>query len=292
MESDEEKIQELIVMYELVINNMKTTAHQFLQEFKEIWDKSGNNLSSIVPGPNNLMTYLIHCSHVMEISSLLFFIENEQAEKDNIKTFLIDLINKEPGCARIPSDFYGISLVLPILVLNSTGNRDIALKLIRDATIWLCDRYQKGIGLADISADPNEETEILCGYAFDFIKVHKRTGSFVAAIISDLAAFLSDGVLYSNIINDIKASNIFPQYWQVPDNQSLFTQDGEDIIQYPNIEYIDDLLPFDGFSFAEHIKHEVRSFSITEKTGPLGLFMLMLLLRDRYFPTIWPSVTK
>ena len=91
---------------------------------------------------------------------------------------------------------------------------------------------------------------------------------------------------------DIKAANIVPQYWQVPDTTSLFTLDSQDIINYPKIDYSDVHLPFEDLSFADHIKHESRSFSITNHTGPLGPLLIMLLLRDRYFPTLWPLLTN
>ena len=89
-----------------------------------------------------------------------------------------------------------------------------------------------------------------------------------------------------------QAAKIAPQYWQVPDTTSLFILDGEDIITYPNIDYSDDYLPFESFTFADHMKHESRSFAITELTGPFGPFLMMLLLRDRYFPTLWPQLTN
>lgn len=176
--------------------------------------------------------------------------------------------------------------------LCSSGHRDIAVKLLHNATVWLCDRYQDGFGLADISAEPYEEIATLFGYQFDFIRIQPRKGSFAASVICDLAAYVADMELYANIVNDIKTVNIVPQYWQVPDTASLFILDGEDIINYPKIDYSDVHLPFEDLSFADHIKHESRSFSITNHTGPLGPLLMMLLLRDRYFPTLWPLLTS
>lgn len=290
--NDANNVQQLLELYQQAVVNLKLAMYQYIDEFKIVWEKANNDLSRITPGPNNIMTYLIHCSRIMEISGLLYFIENKQEERKKTVSFLVDFISKEPGCAHIPSDFYAISLVLPVLLLCSDDNRSVARQLLQRATVWLCDRYQKGIGLADLSANQFEETAILCCYPFDFIKVQQRRGSFASSIICDLAAFTSDSELYSNIINDIKASNIFPQYWQVPDNLSLFTIGGRDIIQYPNIEYSEVYLSFDSFSFAEHISHEPRLFALTNRTGIIGLYFLMPLLRDRYFPTMWSLITN
>ena len=292
MADNEEDINQLLEVYVQAIASLQEASSQYLADAKSLWDNAGNNLSSVIPGSNSMMAYLIHCARIMEVAGCLYFIEHEQAERDKIISFLVSFLSQEPGCANIPSDYYAISLVLPILSLCSTGHRDIGVQLLHHATVWLCDRYQDGFGLADISADPYEEIVTLFGYPFDFIRIQPRRGSFAASVICDLAAYVADTELYANIVNDIKAANIVPQYWQVPDTTSLFILDGEDIINYPKIDYSDVHLPFEDFSFADHIKHESRSFSITKHTGPLGPSLMMLLLRDRYFPTLWPLLTN
>jgi hypothetical protein len=64
------------------------------------------------------------------------------------------------------------------------------------------------------------------------------------------------------------------------------------VIGYPYVEYKDNLEDFASYDFAEHMVHEPRSFRIGELAGPLSLISLMLLLRDRYFPTIWPLLIE
>lgn len=290
--NNQEEVEQLREIYALQLANLKVILMQYLAEFKTLWDESGNNLCSIVPGPNSIIMYSIHCARLMEVAGILYFFEIEQAARDTVISFLIDFISQEPGCAHIPSDYYAISLVLPVLSLGASGHPDIAEGLLQRSAVWLCDRYQSGFGLADISAEPDDETAILFGYPFDFIKVRPRRGSFAASVICDLAVFGANAKLYADIVNDVKAVKIIPQYWQIPDTKSLFVLDGEDIVNYPNVDYVDDYIPFESFAFAEHIKHEPRSFSIIEHTKPIGLSLMMLLLRDRYFPTIWPLLTK
>ena len=292
MVDNQENVNQLLEIYRHAISSLKETSSEYLADAKSLWDNADNNLSSVISGSNNIMTYVIHCARIFEVAGCLYFLEDEQTERDKIIAFLVSFISQEPGCANIPSDYYAISLALPVLSLCSSGHHDIAVKLLHDATVWLCDRYQDGFGLADISAEPYEEIATLFGYPFDFIRIQPRKGSFAASIICDLATYVADTELYANIVNDIKAVNIVPQYWQVPDTASLFILDGEDIINYPKIDYSDVHLPFENFAFADHIKHESRSFSITNHTGPIGPLLMMLLLRDRYFPTLWPLLTS
>jgi len=290
--NSQDDINQLRELYSQAISNLKIILEEYLADAKSLWDNANNNLSSIISSSNSIIMYLIHCARIMQVAGCLYFLELEQSDRDEIISFLTSFLSKEPGCASIPSDNYAISLVLPVLSLCSSGHRNIAEQLLHDSTVWLCDRYQDGFGLADISAGPYEEIVTLFGHPFDFIRVQPRRGSLAASVICDLAAFVAEAELYANIVNDIKAAKIAPQYWQVPDTTSLFILDGEDIISYPNINYSDDYLPFESFTFADHIKHESRSFTITDLTGPFGPLLMMLLLRDRYFPTLWPQLTN
>ncbi len=292
MANNHDEVEQLHEVYSLAISNLKEILKQYLTEFKALWDKSGNNLCSIIPGSNNIIMYSIHCARIMEVVGILYFLEVEQLKKDTVISFLVSFISQEPGCAHIPSDYYAVSLVLPVLSLCSSSHHDIAEGLLQRSTVWLCDRYQDGFGLADISAEPYEEIATLFGYPFDFIRIRPRKSSFTASVICDLASFVANAELYVNIVNDIRAVKIFPQYWQVPNTTSLYILEGEDIITYPNTDYSDDYLPFESFTFANHIKSEPRSFTITDIIGPLGLLLMMLLLRDRYFPTLWPFLTS
>jgi hypothetical protein len=290
--NNQDEVDQLREVYSQAIYNLKEVLKEYLADAKSLWDRAGNNLSSTISGLNNIIMYSIHCARIMEVAGCLYFLEAEQSERDTIISFLASFISQEPGCANIPSDYYAISLVLPVLSLCSSGHRDIAEQLLHRSTVWLCDRYQDGFGLADISAEPYDEIATLFGYPFDFIRVQPRKGSFAASVICDLAAFVAEAELYANIINDIKATKIVPQYWQVPDTTSLFSLDGQDIVSYPKIEYSDVHLPFETCSFADHIRNEPRSFGIIDHTGPFSPLLIMLLLRDRYFPTLWPLFTS
>ncbi|GAG55344.1 unnamed protein product, partial [marine sediment metagenome] len=226
--NNQEEVGQLHDVYSQAISNLKGVLKEYLADAKSLWDKAEKNLSSITPGSNNIIIYSIHCARIMEVAGILYFLEVEQSERDTIIAFLVSFISQEPGCAHIPSDYYAVSLVLPVLSLCSSGHRNIAEELLQRSTVWLCDRYQYGFGLADISAEPYAEIVTLFGYPFDFIRVQPRKSSFAASVICDLAAFVAEAELYANIVNDIKAVKIFPQYWQVPDTTSLFILDGED----------------------------------------------------------------
>ncbi|MBK9940519.1 MAG: hypothetical protein IPP13_02710 [Kouleothrix sp.] len=170
--------------------------------------------------------------------------------------------------------------------------KDEAKNFIHSSVVWLCDKYDQGCGLASLEADEYQETLTLLGCQFDFPSVQQSGTSFLASAICDLAAFIDDSDFYANVVNDIKASRIYPIYWQAPDTKGLLHIESEGVIAYPNIQYNDLLSQFSSFEFAEHIAHEPRSFHIAQKMGVICLMFVTLLLRDRYFPTIWPIIIQ
>ena len=260
----------------------------YILEMKQMWLDAGRDLVKAVSGPAGMITYLVHCARILELAGCLYFLEDETPKRQEVFSFLQEFLSREPGCAHIPSDRYAISLVLPVIALCLSGQSEDARKLIHSAVLWLCDRYEQGDGLASLADDSYSEIETLLGYPFDSIPRRSFRDSYLATVLSDLAAYLEDKQFFSDVVNDIKATVIFPGYWQAPDSEDLCRVDGASVITYPNIQYVDTLTSFQAFDFAEHIVHEPRTFRATQWLEPFSLMLIMLLLRDRHFPTVWP----
>jgi hypothetical protein len=259
----------------------------YVSGVQRAWNKSGRDMASLVPGIAVFIGYLVHLARILEMAGLLYFLEDAPTARQDLAIFIRQIIDGERGCGRIPSDQYGVSLVLPVLALIRAGMTDTAQKLLRRSAIWLCDRYSLGAGLASLGADAKGECAVLLGYPFDFVPVEAIIGSFTATAICDLCAFLEDHELYSDVVNDIKATGIAHAYWQAKDTIGLFDLEGEDVITYPNIEYADEFDTFESMSFAEHLRYEPRSFRVADITDAASLMGIALLLRDRYFPSLW-----
>lgn len=286
-----DQVKQSLQIYEQVMTKLLLACRTYVSEVQVQWTAAEKDLVRLVSGPPPMMEYLVHAARVLEIAGCLYFLEPDSSEKHAVASFIADLIQHEPGCAHTPSDRYSVSLVFPILALAHDGQASAARDLLRRAVVWLCDRYEEGDGIAPLEADPFGEITSLFGYRYEFAPPARIGGSFAASVICDLAAFLGDPELYSDVVNDVKASNIFPQYWQVPNSDGLFQIQASDVISYPNIEYEDKIGEFRAYEYAEHIRHEPQAFRIAELVDPLGLMGVMLLLRDRYFPTLWLSLT-
>jgi hypothetical protein len=144
--------------------------------------------------------------------------------------------------------------------------------------------------LGGIESNADDEVTTLLGYPFEFITVPTTKTTFLASVLCDLSAYCGDKDLYEAVVNDTRACDLIPQYWQCADNLDLYSLEGRTIVTYPNIDYQANFSPFQDFQFADHVMTEARSFQVAEKLGATSLLFISMLLRDRYFPTLWPRL--
>ncbi len=255
------------------------------------WEPT-KDLVSLEDGSFDMTSYLVHCSRIIEIASLTYFSSNAANTRDASASFLEDFVLNESGCCHPLSDHYAVSIVLAVLALCDSGRTSVARDLVNRTTVWLCDRYELGMGLAGIEADELEETRTLLGYAFDFINIPDRRTSFLATALADLSAFMADHDLYNAVVNDIKACRIHPEYWQAKDTVGSCIVEGEDVIAYPTISYLDEVTDMNAHVAGNHLEDEISSFRFAELLGPASIVVLIALLRDRYFPKTWSRVAR
>ena len=91
------------------------------------------------------------------------------------------------------------------------------------------------------------------------------------------------------MVNDVKAVRIAPEYWQPRDTVGAVRIEGADVLRYPHVEFVD-ALPVDGSPYADHVPEELASFRFVEAYGRVAAVALIALLRDRYFPKLFPPL--
>ncbi len=277
-------------LYTQAVGRLHERCTAYLAEVQHRWQQE-RNLLIATNGAVSMTTYLVQCARIMDVAALTYFLTDSEEVRRQAAALVEALVREEPGCAHPLSDRYAISIVLATLILCDCHHYDLARDLLACTTIWLCDRAEEGMGLASFEANEVEETLTLLGYPFEGIAIANIGGSLLAAALCDLAAFVGDSDLYGDIVNDIKACHILPEYWQPVDSAGVCRIDGEDVIAYPNVRYVDTLTTFDDFTFADHIPHESDSFRIVDVFGLSTLVVLMVLLRDRSFPKLWHRLT-
>ena len=243
------------------------------------------------PGPatSHMNTYPVQCARIIEIASLAYFTAADGENRDQYVEFVAEFVQAEPGCAHPsatatpPRSFSRSSCYWTASASMSPS------ALLERATVWLYDHYHREPGLAGVEADEELETATLLGSAFDFIDIHPRPNSFLATALLDLAAFSGNPELYADMVNDVKAVRIVPEYWQPRDSIGAVRIEGKDVLQYPHVEFTD-ALPIDGSPYADHLPDEPATFRFVEAYGGTAAVALIALLRDRYFPKLFPPL--
>lgn len=258
----------------------------YIGRVREAWDGEKDLLKTWF-GDLHMNTYPVQCARIMEIASLAYFTAAANVDREQFVAFVAEFVQAEPGCAHPISDRYAASLVLAILMLLDGRRAEVANILLEQSTVWLCDHYDEAPGLAGIEANEEHETTTLLGSAFAFIDIHPRPSSFLATALLDLAAFSGDAALYADMANDVKAVRIVPEYWQPKDTIGVVRVEGKDVLRYPHVEFAD-ALPVDGTPYADHMTDEPVTFRFVQAYGRTAAVALVALLRDRYFPKLFP----
>jgi Restriction endonuclease len=280
------------IVEEIISDKILPLCKQFFHQFKSDWETAEKSLVHLCLKDSAfpMLHYLVWCARVLETVSLFFFLAKDEAQRNEAIAFITEFIEKEEGSGHIPSDRYAVSVVWTALALIKAGKTDEALAFVRRSVVWLCERVEKGFGLARYDADEDEETNTLLGYPFDFIRAHKNHSSYLATVVADLAAFIGDRGFYGDVINDLEACDIVYNYWQIPDTRAIFAIEGDEPLFYSGIPHQDSITDFEDFNYADHIKDEPASFQLTQRAGVNSLILLSVLLRDRYFPRVWKEI--
>ena len=273
-------------LWDGAVTQLHALCADYISRVREAW-AGDKNLMNTWAGDLHMNTYPVQCARIIEIASLAYFTNANDENRDQYVEFVAEFVQAEPGCAHPISDRYAASLVLASLMLMDGRRAEVTNALLEQATVWVRDHYDKAPGLAGVEADEQRETTTLLGSAFDFIDIHPRRSSFLATALLDIAAFSGDEDLYADMVNDVKAVRIAPEYWQPRDSIGAVRVKGEDVLQYPHVEFVD-VLPVDGSPYADHIPDEHDSFRFVEAYGGVAAVALIALLRDRYFPKLFP----
>jgi hypothetical protein len=267
---------------------------EFISTVKGMWEGADKSLIPLCMTGSNfpMLHYIVWCARILELSSLYWFLTTDIEKRAELGNFLAEFVQTERGCGHIPSDRYSTSVIWSALALLGVGRGTEAIDLVRRSVVWLCDRGEDGFGIARYEASEYEETATILGYPFEFIKVEKNRSSFFANALADLAAFIGDRQLYEDVINDIEACEITYAYWQFPDSAAVFSIETPECLAYANVPHDEALTDFHDLNYAAHIRDEPTTFQFVEKCGAHSAVLLSVLLRDRYFPTVWKQLVN
>lgn len=245
--------------------------------------ESHESVIAMISSTAVFVLYPVLCAQIAEALALGILTAETEEEKSAFRAALLALVHNDAGLCHPISDRYAVTAVATVLALLTAGEVEYAKRAIIQTAVWLCDRYEKGVGLASVDMTADEEADYLLGFRFEGTTATvRRRQSLIATALIDLAAYTQDKHLYDDLLNDFMACGIAPQYFQAKDTFGQFLIDADDVLQYASTHYSETL----NEGYAEHIRAEeiVQPRNDISVASYLGL---SLLLRDRYFPGLW-----
>lgn len=234
----------------------------------------------LVQSPFDWACYPVRAIRTAELLGLLSLRLRERGDPfaDEVSDLLAALVSAHPGCSHPLGDRYAASLIPTVLALQCRYETAPTAVLTR-ATRWLCQHYQDGRGLAAEDAEPSEEVARAFGTAFEHVRLTRRSESYLASVLTDLAAVLRLPDLYGDIRNDTLAVGAVPYLVAADDAQGQYLRRGPGaVLLMP--EYAEEW-PADAVVAAHHAAADA-DFELGRRARYWDQLAVQAVLRDRH----------
>jgi hypothetical protein len=228
----------------------------------------------------------IRCLRLVEIIGLLGLLEAEQrtAKRKEIAEFLLRFFQTNPGTSHPISDRWAVSLIPPVLLLATEGHRAEVRVILENVIRWIGDRYDPdNLGLAGPNSTPEDDVAHLLGSPFEHITLSRRSASYTATVVLDLAVMLEMKELFELAMNDFLAIHVMLPFIEVGDTSSQYSFSGEDIRYEPNVQHAETWTPIDGWKIAPHHIRGPAAYYLEKIGRPWDHLAVSAVLRDRHF---------
>jgi len=236
--------------------------------------------------PSAYVTYPARCLRLVEIVGLLGILDLEERGQGNQKlaNFLVQFFRTNPGASHPISDRWAVSLIPPVLFLVETGHRAEIPAILENVIRWVGNHYDSGnLGLAGSYSTPEEEIEYLLGSPFEHTAIHRRSESYVATVVLDLAAMLRIQAVYELARNDFLAVGAMPPVVEVGDTPSQYALHADGLSFEPNMQYEHAWAPRDGWKVAPHHDRAPSACYLEQVGRAWDHLAVSAVLRDRHF---------
>ena len=148
---------------------IEVAGRTFAAYAERLWERCGENELDPVRLVNThgdefgiFATYNVRCSRVIERLGLLgLWRQREGLDTTSIRTWLARFVTDQPVAGHPLSDRWATSLIAPAVLLGATDPRLVG-EWLKETVRWVGDRLEgEGLGLASVSASPQEEVEYL-----------------------------------------------------------------------------------------------------------------------------------
>lgn len=229
-----------------------------------------------------MLTYPVICCRVAEALALGLALAREDGDGDAATRFEEALrgLAEQPGAARPVGDLFAPSVVA-VTVMLATFDPMAAKAYLGRVARWLLDRYDEdlaGLGLASLAEDEERTAERLLAGSLASTTMERRTTSYLATVVLDLARHLGDKDLYEAVRDNINALRVVPQATSADEGKARWKRGGTDVWPLPRVE------------FEPWGVQSARSL-LSPPVEPVLSLILGSACRSRHYPGGWGGLT-
>lgn len=230
-----------------------------------------------------MLTYPVICCRVAEALALGLALARDVEDDAAAVRFQEALLTfaDQPGAARPPGDLFAPSVVA-VSVMLGTFAPEAAKSYLGRVAKWVLDRYDEdlaGLGLASLAEDEETTAERLLGGSLASTTMDRRTSSYLATAVLDLALHLEERDLYEAVRDNLNALRIVPEAASADEEKARWARGGADVWPVPRVEFE----PWDVQS--------ARPLA-SAPTGPLLSLVLAAACRSRHYPGGWSGLAS
>lgn len=225
-----------------------------------------------------MLTYPVICCRVAEALALGLALAREAGNGDAATRFeeALRSLADQTGAARPVSDLFAPSVVA-VTVMLATFDPTAAKAYLGRVARWLLDRYDEdlaGLGLASLAEDEQKTAERLLAGSLASTTMDRRTSSYLATVVLDLALHLGDRDLYEAVRDNLNALRVVPQATSADEGKAQWARGGTDVWPLPRVEFE----PWD----VQSVKAVTSA-----PTDPTLSLVLAAACRSRHYPGGW-----
>lgn len=225
-----------------------------------------------------LVTYPVVCCRVAEAAALGLALAQDAQDNTAGARFGKALVaaSRQPGTARPPSDLFAASVVATTLMLG-TVSREAAVNYLRRVARWLLDRHDDelaGLGLASVTEDEKVTAARLLGGPLASTALERRSSSYLATVVMDLAVFMKQRELYEALRENLEALRIVPESTAADETEAKWSRGGPSVWPHPRVD------------FGPWTTQAAATPPSVDK-DPLTALLLTAACRSRHYPGNW-----
>jgi hypothetical protein len=206
-----------------------------------------NELARQFVSPGLMLTYSVACCRLVELFALFGLVGRENPELVNDKQrgralrAVEKLVTVHPGTARPVSDSFAVALIPPAVLL-AAGQSSAVRNFLARAADWLLRRYDEddgGLGLAALAESEEIAAERLLGGVLEGTTLKRRTSSYLATVLIDLALLTDNYDLANALVDNLHALRVVPSLTAADEVDALWRRSGEHTHPQPRVDYSD-----------------------------------------------------